>query len=196
MMFSNADLDRIVTGEIDLVFRTWSRRMHRAGGRQRTPRGVVAFTSVEPVDVADITEGDARRAGTDLPTLTGFLARKEGTAYRIGVVFAGADERAALREDADLSAADLTGIARTLAGMDARGHGGPWTRRYLELIAARPAELAETIGSSIGVERRPFKANVRRLKELGLTESLPTGYRLSPRGEVVLTYLRSADGGG
>ena len=28
-----------------------------------------------------------------------------------------------------------------------------------------------------------FKRDVRRLKELGLTESLPVGYRLSPRGE-------------
>jgi hypothetical protein len=28
---------------------------------------------------------------------------------------------------------------------------------------------------------------VRKLKELGLTESLPVGYRLSPRGEA---YLR------
>ena len=32
-------------------------------------------------------------------------------------------------------------------------------------------------------ETRPFKADVRKLKELGLTESLPVGYRLSPRGE-------------
>ena len=29
----------------------------------------------------------------------------------------------------------------------------------------------------------PFKRNVRKLKELGLTESLEVGYRLSPRGE-------------
>jgi hypothetical protein len=32
----------------------------------------------------------------------------------------------------------------------------------------------------------PFKLDVRKLKELGLTESLPIGYRLSPRGETVL----------
>ena len=30
--------------------------------------------------------------------------------------------------------------------------------------------------------RASFKADVRRLKELGLTESLAVGYRLSPRG--------------
>jgi hypothetical protein len=31
---------------------------------------------------------------------------------------------------------------------------------------------------------------VRKLKELGLTESLAIGYRLSPRGEVVMDRLR------
>ena len=30
---------------------------------------------------------------------------------------------------------------------------------------------------------------MRKLKELGLTESLPIGYRLSPRGAAVLAHL-------
>ncbi|HEX7068738.1 MAG TPA: hypothetical protein VF295_11185 [Candidatus Limnocylindria bacterium] len=36
----------------------------------------------------------------------------------------------------------------------------------------------------------PFKLDDRKLKELGLTESLRPGYRLSPRGESVLARLR------
>jgi hypothetical protein len=31
-----------------------------------------------------------------------------------------------------------------------------------------------------------FKRDVRKLKELGLTESLDTGYRLSPRARALL----------
>ena len=38
----------------------------------------------------------------------------------------------------------------------------------------------------MGLETKPFKQRVRRLKELGLTESLKVGYRLSPRGESFL----------
>jgi len=34
-----------------------------------------------------------------------------------------------------------------------------------------------------------FKRRVRQLKELGLTESLEVGYRLSPRGRAVLKDL-------
>ena len=73
--------------------------------------------------------------------------------------------------------------------MDRRSSRGPWTRTHLELIGSRPGELAETLATSIGREKRPFKADVRRLKELGLTESLPVGYRLSPRGRAVLARL-------
>ena len=40
------------------------------------------------------------------------------------------------------------------------------------------------------MEKRPFKQRVRRLKELGLTESLEVGYRMSPRGKA---YLRQTD---
>src|SRR5918996_1198569 len=35
-------------------------------------------------------------------------------------------------------------------------------------------------------EPQPFKVDVRKLKSLGLTESLEAGYRLSPRGRTVL----------
>ena len=38
-----------------------------------------------------------------------------------------------------------------------------------------------------------LKLHVRRLKELGLTLSLDVGYRLSPRGESYLNYLRAGE---
>lgn len=189
MLFPNADLERIATGEVDLAFRTWTRPMHVAGGRQRTRVGVVEFVSVERIDPAALTEQDAARAGTDLPRLRALLARKQGDVYRIGLRFAGSDERVALRARRP-GRRELAGLLATLAAMDRRSRRGPWVREHLELIEARPAELAETIAASIGREKRPFKADVRRLKELGLTESLPVGYRLSLRGRAVLEALR------
>jgi hypothetical protein len=51
-------------------------------------------------------------------------------------------------------------------------------------IDARAPHLAATMGRGTG----PFKADVRKLKELGLTESLPVGYRLSPRGRAYYGY--------
>jgi hypothetical protein len=189
VLFPNQDLERIVTGEVDLAFRRWRRPMHVPGGHQRTRHGVVEFVSVEVVDPAGLTERDAARAGTDLTRLLADLSKKEGDVYRIEVRYAGPDERVSLRETSP-DDAEIARIGRRLAEMDRRSRRGPWTRQHLELIEAHPAELAATIAASIGREKRPFKADIRRLKELGLTESLSVGYRLSPRGRAVLAHLR------
>jgi hypothetical protein len=55
------------------------------------------------------------------------------------------------------------------------------------MIAARPAVRAGDLAEAVSREREPFKLDVRKLKNLGLTISLEVGYRLSPRGE---EYLR------
>jgi hypothetical protein len=49
--------------------------------------------------------------------------------------------------------------------------------------------LAADLAALLGREKHPFKRDVRKLKELGLTESMPVGYRLSPRGRALLEAL-------
>lgn len=94
--------------------------------------------------------------------------------YRIRVAWGGEDPRVALRQQ------PLTEeVRRKLARW-------PWALDYLRLIRDHPGVLAETLAHRLGEEKKPFKARVRRLKELGLTESLRVGYRLSPRGEEAL----------
>ena len=53
-------------------------------------------------------------------------------------------------------------------------------------MSALAAALTARLAKRIGQERDHFKQNVRKLKELGLTESLEIGYRLSPRGRAYL----------
>ena len=48
---------------------------------------------------------------------------------------------------------------------------------------------AGDLADELGLERLAFKTDVRKLKALGLTESLPVGYRLSPRGQAWLDQL-------
>lgn len=197
MLIPNAVLERIVAGEVDLAFRRWRKPGAVVGGTHRTAVGVIAIDSVDVVRLQDITAAEARRSGW--PTraaLVAFLRKKsDGRIYRIGLHYAGPDERAELRERTDLTSEELDDLARRLSDMDARSKRGPWTRPYLELIEARPAELAEDLAHSLGREKLPFKADIRRLKELGLTESLRVGYRLSPRGKLVLEHLRRGDDG-
>lgn len=193
MMIPRAVLDGVVAGELDLAFRRWTRRMHVPGGSQRTVIGVIRFDEVDLVDPAGISEEEARRSGLPLAELLTRLDRKEGDVYRIRMSFAGSDERVALREKSRLGPRQRAEIVEQLRGMDERSKHGPWTRSHLELIDARPGELAETIALDVGRTKAPFKADIRKLKELGLTESLRPGYRLSPRGKAVLRHLRSLD---
>ena len=108
--------------------------------------------------------------------------------YRIQVAYRGADPRAALRETL-LDPDELAAMLTRLDGIDARANR-PWAIEALGLIEAWPQRRAPELAELAGWDTAPWKANVRRLKELGLTESLPVGYRLSPRGEQVVAALR------
>jgi hypothetical protein len=187
----------LADGTVTLAFRRWRRPSVKAGGRQRTPVGELAIDAVEPVEPDDIGEDDARRAGyTDRAELMRELARRpEGTLYRIALHHAGDDPRVALRARADLDDDAWRQVQARLVRLDRASRHGPWTATVLRLIAARPAVRAGDLAASVGREKAPFKIDVRKLKELGLTESLDVGYRLSPRGQAVLARLDRSGAG-
>jgi hypothetical protein len=191
MLFPQRFWSGLADGSVELAFRRWRRAGVKAGGTQLTPAGVLAIDSVDVVDVGDITEDEARRAGyRDGAELLEELSRHpDGTLYRIAFHHAGADPRIALREAADVPDDELARIRTRLARLDRASRHGPWTEAALRLIAAHPAVRAADLAASLGRETQPFKTDVRKLKQLGLTESLDVGYRLSPRGRTVLSRL-------
>lgn len=178
----------LADGTVTHTYRRWAVVRVRAGSTMRTRVGVVEVTAVDPVSLGSVDDDAARGAGFRSGTAArAWIERRgEGALYRVGLRLAGPDPRVALREDDDLDAAAVDAVRVRLARMD-RAAPEPWTRAYLELIAARPAVVARTLAADLGMERDPFKIRVRRLKELGLTESLDVGYRLSPRGRAYLT---------
>jgi hypothetical protein len=192
VLFRQDVLRRIGEGEVTLAFRRWRRATVRSGGTLRTRVGVLAIESVELVDEREVTDADARRAGAeDRETLLAGLPG-DGALHRIEFRLAGPDPRIALRELSDISPAERAEIDARLARLDAASRHGPWTSRVLGLIAERPATRAPDLAASLGRETLGFKADVRKLKELGLTESLQVGYRLSPRGRAYYGYSRVA----
>jgi hypothetical protein len=188
MLFPQRFWSGLADGSVELAFRRWRRAGVRVGGTQLTPAGVLAIDAVDVVDVGDITEDDARRAGyRDRSELLAELDRHpDGTLYRVTFHHAGADPRLALRQDAEVPDDELARIRARLARLDRASRHGPWTETVLRLIAARPAVRAADLAASLGRGTQPFKTDVRKLKHLGLTESLEVGYRLSPRGRTVL----------
>jgi hypothetical protein len=178
---------RAFEGEITVAVRRWKRPTVRAGGTLRTPSGVLAIDSVERVRLSDLTPAIATAAGYgSLKALVASLAPTRNPLYVVRFHPGGPDPRVALRERADLTAADRAALDRRLDGFDERSPRGPWTRATLRMIADRPAVRAPDLAADAGVETKRYKTDVRKLKELGLTESLEVGYRLSPRGRAYL----------
>ena len=174
--------DGLRDGSITVTFRNWKRPQAKVGGRYRTGGGDLVVESIEPVRSGAITDADARRAGSvdaaalrremrwgdDLTVLRIAFRREEPTIAR------------------PAPSLDDDEIDRRLDRLDASSPAGPWTRATLDVIARRPAVRAGDLAAELGRERLSFKADVRKLKRLGLTESLDVGYRLSPRGRAYL----------
>ena len=182
MLFKAPVLAAIAEGKVDLAFRRWRKPTVKAGGTLTTPVGVLAIDAIAVVAPETISDADAVRAG--YAGAAEALAALEGEApiHRIAFRLIGEDPRRALR--LDVSSAALDEIETRLARLDARG---PWTAAVLELIAAHPGVRAPDLAARLGRETLAFKIDVRKLKALGLTESLEVGYRLSPRGHALRT---------
>jgi hypothetical protein len=194
MLFRKPLWPHLADGSVTVAFRCWRRPTVKAGGTLTTAVGVLAVDRVDVIDPADITMADARRAGyNSVDEVLREWSHYDDAGrrlYRIEFHHIGADPRVALRERSDLGGHEFDEIVTRLEGLDRRSDDGPWTRQVLELIARQPAVRAPDLAAQAGQETPRFKRRVRRLKELGLTESLEVGYRLSPRGTALLDRLR------
>ena len=85
---------------------------------------------------------------------------------------------------------EVVELQRRLARYDAASRSGPWTRQVLSLIAEQPGVPAADLAVALQVDKQWLKTNVRKLKNMGFTESLRVGYRLSPRGCAFLDHAK------
>jgi hypothetical protein len=173
--------DGLADGSVTVAFRRWKRPTVKAGGTLQSPGGLLAIDAVEPVEEGSIGPRDARAAGfADADAVLAALGPPvaERTLYRVRFHRIGDDPRVVLRQE---PAGDDVGAA--LDRLDAASDDGPWTRQVLALIAEHPGRRAPDLAGMVGQETSRFKRRVRRLKALGLTESLEVGYRVTPRYE-------------
>jgi len=192
MLFSADPCPGLADGSITLTFRTWTRPQARTGGRYRVAEMLLEATDVRQVEVGTITADDARRTGApDLAALRDRLGdpADDTVVWRVELRYVGPDDRIARRADDALDDDTLAELRSKLERLDRRASGAPWTRTTLQLIAKYPGVVSTALARRAGYERQAFKVKVRALKEMGLTESLDTGYRLSPRGEALLRSL-------
>ena len=167
-----------------------------AGRDYRTPAGRLHVTAVAAVAPDAITDDDARRSGHESADALRAQLRGDPKDQVYRVEFRHLDEpdpRDLLSADDQLSRDDVAEIDLRLDRLDRASRHGAWTRRYLELIRDHPGVRAPDLAELVGRDTQPFKTDVRKLKNLGLTISLRVGYELSPRGTAYLRATQITD---
>jgi hypothetical protein len=198
LLFQKRFHEGLVSGSITLSFRIWPKARVKPGGRYRChPIGVVEVDSMDRIRVAAIGDADARRAGfADRESLLEYMRKlrpdlDEGTeVFRIGLHYGGDGDRASIALDDRLAPEDVQTVSAKLKKLDAVR---PWTAETLALILRNPRVAASQLAKQAGREKAAFKADVVKLKKLGLTQSFEVGYEISPRGGA---YLRALARGG
>ncbi len=191
MLVERRAREGIFDGSVTVLVRRWRRPQATAGRVYRTAAGRIVVDEVTMVDPATLTDADARPAGyaTADALRAGLRGAEDAPVYLLRVRPAeGPDPRAELAADDDLTPGAVAELDRRLDRLDRASGTGPWTMSILTAIQAEPGRRAGDLAAAAGREKLPYKADVQKLKALGLTISLPVGYRLSARGEA---YLRT-----
>jgi hypothetical protein len=197
LLFKKRFHDGLVSGAVSLTFRRWKKPKVKPGGRYRChPIGVLEVDSIDLVRVDTIKDRDARRSGFSsaaelieyLGTGPSGLVDPDTEVYRVALHHGGDGDRVEIALDDQLGPDDVKAISARLAKMDSTR---PWTQKTLALIRKNPRTAASKLAAKLRVETAPLKADVRKLKKLGLTQSFEVGYEISPRGVAYLA-LRSA----
>ena len=188
LLFQKRFHEGLVQGDVTVTFRRWDKPHVKAGGRYRChPIGVLEVDRVERLLARDVSEADARRSGfgsrDELLEYLGLFGdgavRPDTELYRVELHYGGDGDRVAGALDDRIGPADVAAIKARLASLDAKA---PWTAKTLALIRRRPRVAASRLAKALGRETAPFKADVVKLKRLGLTQSFEVGYEVSPRG--------------
>jgi hypothetical protein len=188
MLFTREFKAAIREGTVTRTYRCWKRPQARTGGRYTlAPDGVIEVTAMARINAGRIRDSDARRAGfPNRHALLDYLnTRPEAELYQVDFRYLGSGT-VRQPERGRLAAADLEALLLRIARMDERAVR-PWAMPVLDAIGRCPGVRAADLAAGFpGWDTATFKAQVRKLKALGLTRSLETGYELSPRGRQLL----------
>jgi len=192
MLFKKKFHEGIRNGSVTLTFRAWKSSRVKLGNQYRFgPEEGVEVGAVDEVVVSAIDDEEARRSGfgsaSDLRT---FLMKHspeavtpKSTLFRVSFHYVQISDEVS---QADLSLAEIQG---KLEKMDRLSKHGPWTKQTLEIIAQNPRTAASKLAPMLGRETPAFKADVRKLKKLGLTVSFEIGYELTSLGKALYSDL-------
>jgi len=118
---------------------------------------------------------------------------EDSSVFRVAFHYVSSDRNPFADVSDDVTADELRALIQRLQKMGSRGRSGSWTAQMLTLIDANPIVASSQLAPTAEMETKIFKANVRKLKRLGLTISYETGYGPTSLGSRVLSSI--VDGG-
>jgi hypothetical protein len=192
--FRREDRERVANGEITVTFRLWKSAHVKVGKTYPSGFGSVEIEDVSVVPAALVSEEDVLPSGcADIQAICDLAGEHTNTRVRHDTLLHRVQFRY-LGETAphttQSAPIDLDRLAKRLQKMDRLSSRGPWTLAILRLIEAGPRVPARLLAAELGWQTLDFKANVRKLKALGLTVSHAVGYELSDAGRRYLATLR------
>jgi hypothetical protein len=188
VQFTTDAHDAIANGDITVTYRFWKRPQVKVGGRYAVGRVEIEVDSMELVPFGSIAARDVKRAGSPNRAALRALVAHAGPVADDTLVFQIEFHVTGPRRARSVAVTQATvANAHTrLDRLDRAARRGPWTREVLALIGTHPAVVSTELAAMLGRPRPDFKQDVRKLKAIGLTESLEVGYRLTPLGEAVV----------
>lgn len=187
MMFDKRFRPGIVEGRITRTYRYWKRPQVKPDGLYKLGTdGFIRVTGVKTVAPRGIRSTDAAAAGFgERGELLDFLAAYRGdgrTLYRVDFEYVGRLEGRDPDRSAVASNDEVGRLEKALALRDRNSKWGPWTHQTLRLVAEHPGLSSAKMAQKLGRDQAALKRDMRKLKQLGLTISLETGYELSSKG--------------
>ena len=187
LLFTEDAIPLIRAGQLTVTWRLWKYAHVKVDKVYRTGYGgALHIDEVRTVRVKDVMDGDAHEAGfADAKALVEFAHSHTDTSvspetllYCVRFHY--------LDEEPKKPALSLDEVAKRLERLDRASTHGAWTLETLRAIEASPAVAARFLAGDLDRPRDDFKIDVRKLKGLGLTISLGTGYMLSELGQTWL----------
>ena len=187
LLFTEDAIPLIRAGQLTVTWRLWKYAHVKVDKIYKTGYGGALYIDeVRTVRVADVTDSDAHEAGfADGRTLVEFAHSHTGAEvspdtplYCVRFHY--------LDDEPKKPALSLDDVTKRLERLDKASTHGPWTVDTLRAIESSPAVAARFLATDLDRPRDDFKIDVRKLKGLGLTISLGTGYMLSELGQTWL----------
>ena len=194
MMFKQKFHAGIVAGDITCTFRYWKRTQVVAGNFYKiNPIGRIEVHKITTIKPDDLTQANAKASGFDsVAQLFAYISSfdtDQRTLYRIEFSFAGRRDDLDPEQETVTTDQALDTLKQALQLRDKNSATGPWTLDTLKLVGKHPGMSSAVMAKRLNKDRVKLKQDMRKLKQLGLTSSLETGYELTDKGRSAVHLL-------